>query len=38
MERRVVTHDNVDALISLKVRGDQENLVAPNAVTLAQAA
>lgn len=38
MERRPVTRETVDALIGLDVAAGQEGLVAPNAVTLAQAA
>jgi diamine N-acetyltransferase len=38
LERRDVIRDDVRALIALKVRPDQTDLVAGNAVTLAQAA
>lgn len=37
LERREITRQNVDALLDLKVHPKQENLVAPNSVTLAQA-
>lgn len=35
--RREVTRDNIRALMALETRADQRGLVAPNAVTLAQA-
>lgn len=35
---REITRDTVNPLIRLKVKDWQQNLVAPNAVTLAQAA
>lgn len=37
LERRVIDRDNVGALIALRVRADQCDLVADNAVTLAEA-
>lgn len=37
-ELRAANRDNLGQLLKLKVRKDQENLVAPNAVTLAQSA
>ena len=37
-ELRAANRDDLGKLLNLKVREDQENLVAPNAVTLAQAA
>ena len=37
-ELRGANRGNLDQLLKLKVREDQENLVAPNAVTLAQSA
>lgn len=36
IEAREVTFFNLSALIKLKVRADQEHLVAPNSVTIAQ--
>ena len=38
LERRAITRDTLGPLLRLKVRPDQEHLVAPNAVTVAQAA
>ena len=37
-ELRGANRENIGQLLNLKVREDQENLVAPNAVTLAQSA
>lgn len=36
-ERRAITRDNVNAFFKLKVAPEQEHLVAPNEITLAQA-
>ncbi len=38
LERRAITRDTLGAVLRLKVRSDQEHLVAPNAVTVAQCA
>ncbi len=38
MQRRAVSYENVNALLRLKTGADQDGLVAPNPVTLAQAA
>ena len=38
LEKRPITRDNLRALLMLKLRPDQENLVASNPVTIAQAA
>lgn len=36
LDRREITRDNLGALLRLKVRPDQDHLVAPNPVTIAQ--
>ena len=38
LERREITRDTLRPLLQLKVRADQDHLVAPNAVTIAQCA
>ncbi|MXU64052.1 GNAT family N-acetyltransferase [Oceanomicrobium pacificus] len=38
IEARAITREGVNALLRLKVRPDQDGLVAPNPVTIAQAA
>lgn len=38
LERREITRDTLGPLLRLKLRPDQEHLVAPNAVTVAQCA
>lgn len=38
IERRKITRSTLSPLLALKVRPDQDGLVAPNAVTIAQAA
>lgn len=38
LDRRDITRENLSSLLRLKTRADQRHLVAPNAVTIAQAA